>query len=95
MSLAHYLMESYLPKHELPAQAQTIARVRRAARAASLRGTPVSYLHSIFIPDDESCFHLFEAPSPEAIVEVSRQAALDYDRIVEVLEWHRAGETEE
>jgi hypothetical protein len=85
MSSAHYLMESYLPRHELPERAQTVARMRRAARAASARGTPVRYLRSIFIPADESCFHLFEGPSAEAIEEVGREAAVECDRIVEVL----------
>jgi len=86
MSPARYLLESYLPRHELPERAQTVARVRRAARAVSAQGTPVRYLRSIFIPGDESCFHLFEGPSAEAIEEVSRQADLEHDRIVEVLE---------
>jgi hypothetical protein len=86
MSPAHYLMESYVPRHQLPMRAETIARVHRAARAVSLQGTPVRYLRSIFIPSDESCFHLFEGPSAEAIEEVSRHAALEHDRIVEVLE---------
>jgi hypothetical protein len=86
MSPAHYLLESYLPKHELATRAQTVARVRRAARAVSAQGTPVRYLRSIFIPVDESCFHLFEGASAEAVEEVSRQAELEHDRIVEVLE---------
>jgi hypothetical protein len=86
MSPARYLMESYLPRHQLNERAATIARVRRAARAVSLQGTPVRYLHSIFIPADESSFHLFEGPSAEAIEEVGRQAALEHERIVEVLQ---------
>ncbi|MGH3041253.1 MAG: nickel-binding protein [Gaiellaceae bacterium] len=94
MSPAHYLMESYLPKHQLVEREQTVARVRRAARAVSLEGIPVRYLRSIFIPADETCFHLFEGPSAEAIEEVSRHAALEYERIVEVFEWRRADEIE-
>jgi hypothetical protein len=86
MSPAHYLLESYLPKHEFSTRAQMVARVRRAARAVSAQGTPVRYLRSIFIPVDESCFHLFEGPSANAIAEISRQADLEHDRIVEVLE---------
>jgi hypothetical protein len=52
----------------------------------SAQGTPVRCLRSIFIPVDESYFHLFEGPSAEAIEEVGRQAALEHERIVEVLE---------
>jgi len=86
MSPAHYLMESYLPRTQLLERAQTIARVRRAARAVSAGGTPVRHVRSLFIPADESCFHVFESASPEAIRELARQADLDYERIVEVLE---------
>lgn len=35
---------------------------------------------------DETCFHLFEGPSAEAISELSRRAAIEYERIVEVLQ---------
>lgn len=86
MSPAHYLMESYLPRTQLLERAETIARVRRAARAVSARGTPVRHVRSLFIPTDESCFHVFESGSPEAVRELALHADLEYERIVEVLQ---------
>lgn len=80
-----YLVETYVPSHQLAMRARTVASARRAAEAMSFQGTPVRYLSSIFIPADETCFHLFEGPSAEAIGEASRRAAIDYNRIVEVL----------
>jgi hypothetical protein len=86
MSPAHYLMESYLPRTQIPERAETIARVRRAARAVSARGTPVRHIRSLFIPADESWFHIFESGSPQTVRELALQADLEYERIVEVLQ---------
>ena len=41
---------------------------------------------SSFLPDDEVCLHLFEAPSADAVSEAMRRAALAVDRIVETVE---------
>jgi hypothetical protein len=81
-----YVVECFVPKAksaDLPAVA---ARAHEAARAMTLEGTPVRYLRSILIPEDETCFHLFEGASADVVGEVSRRAALTYDRIVEAVE---------
>jgi hypothetical protein len=75
---------------ELYAPASTEGSSARAAEdaARSLRdeGLAVRYLRSIVIPGDETCFHVFEAPSAEAVREVSRRAAIRFERIVPVIE---------
>jgi hypothetical protein len=78
-----YIVECYVPKAKSDEFSAVRARARAAARAMTLEGTPVRYLRSILIPDDETCFHVFEGPSADVIGEVSRRAALTYDRIVE------------
>ena len=57
-----------------------------AARSVRDEGLAVRYLRSIVIPGDEMCFHLFEAPSAEAVREVSRRAAIRFERIVPVVQ---------
>lgn len=39
-------------------------------------GTPVRFLRSIFVPEDESCFFLYEARDPETVGEAVRRADL-------------------
>ena len=46
-------------------------------------GTPIRYLRAIFLGDDEVCFHLYEAGSPELVLEASRRAAIPVERVTE------------
>ena len=44
-----------------------------AARARTAAGDDVRYIRSVFVPEDETCFHLFEGPSAEAVKELSER----------------------
>ena len=46
-------------------------------------GTPIRYLRAIFLGDDEVCFHLYEAGSPELVRGASRRAAIPVERVTE------------
>jgi len=43
----------------------------------------VTYLRSIYVPDDEVSFCLFRSPSAEAVAEGFERANVAYDRILE------------
>jgi hypothetical protein len=78
-----FLVETYLPRQGSETLAEVVARAKAAARAMRSDGVDVRYVRPIFVPEDETCFHLFEAPSAAAVSEVSRLASLTFDRIVE------------
>lgn len=59
---------------------------RLAAEQLTSEGTPVTYVRSIFVPEDETCFHLYEAASAEAVHEAAARAELRFDRVVEVVQ---------
>ncbi len=42
------------------------------------------YVRSIFVPDEETCFFLYEAPSADAVREIARRSALRFDRVSEI-----------
>jgi hypothetical protein len=80
--VAKYLVESYMPRAGADAVSDAASRARLAAEELSRAGTPVRYLRSIFIPEDEICFFLFDGPSQRAIGEASRRAAIDFERVL-------------
>jgi Protein of unknown function (DUF4242) len=85
-----FVVETYLSSHVEGEPEATIARVEAAAGAAATAGEPVRYVRSIFVPDDESCLLLIDAPSAEAVDRVAASAGLAPIRIASV--WLSDGE---
>jgi hypothetical protein len=81
--MAGYVVEVYVSRLSASILDDTSARARRAAEELSRAGTPVVYICSIFLPEDETCFHFFEAPSLEAIQETCSRLGLTFERIAE------------
>jgi hypothetical protein len=69
--VARYLIETYAPGTSDIAE---LASKAEAAAQGSLR-----YVRSIFVPEDEICFHVFEGASPDVIAHAA-------GRIVEAIE---------
>lgn len=75
-----FLIESYTVD-DPTARQDALACARRAAEL----GDGISYLWTTCVPADETCLHLFEAPSPAALSEAARLAGLGHLRIVEAV----------
>lgn len=88
--MPNYLVECYLPRPRASAARDAARRARRAAEETSSEGIAVRYLRMTFLPEDETCFHLFEAESPDAVEEVSRRAGLGRFRVVPAVVEHDA-----
>ena len=76
-----YLVESYLA--DSPA---AVEEARNRARSLDDDVGSIRYVRTTFLPGDETILHVFEAPSPEALRDAARNAALQYERIVEAVE---------
>jgi hypothetical protein len=85
--VATFLIETYLPRGRSAEMESATSNLRSVARDAPpdapLDAPPVRYLRSFYVPDDEMAFHVVEAPSLEATVELTRRAGLSPERIVE------------
>jgi hypothetical protein len=82
-SMPRYMVERHLPgftQEQLPGAA---GAAKSTSEQLSHEGTPVRYLRSTFVPQEEKCFCLFEGDSEETIRTVQERAGLPYDRIVE------------
>lgn len=67
------LVERYLPAVTPQSLAQLAADTRAAVDARSVRSVELSYLTSIAVSEDETCFCLFAGASLEAVRQVNRQ----------------------
>jgi Nickel responsive protein SCO4226-like len=75
-----FLVELYVPQAGAAAVEQGDERARLAAEQLTREGTPVRYLRSIFVPEDETCFLLYEAGRAEDVEEAARRASLRVER---------------
>jgi hypothetical protein len=82
--VASYLVEAYCTKLNGEELAQAAHRVELVAETLAREGAAVRFVHAIAIPGDDTCFLLCEAPSADVIGEVSKRAAISFDRVVEV-----------
>jgi hypothetical protein len=78
--VAEFLVELHLPRRACSSVAA--ANARAGAEALTREGTPVRHLRTIFIPDDEVCFHLFEAASADVVEEAARRARITFERVL-------------
>jgi hypothetical protein len=79
----------YLPRTCAHEASATARHARAAAEQLSREGVPIRYVRAMYLPDDETRFHHFEARTPAAVEEASRRAALGRARIVPAIEVSR------
>lgn len=80
-----YLVEAYMPLSK-GNQTATEARLARASSELAHEGVRVEHRRTTYVPDDETCFYLFDAVSPVAVDDVCRRAGLGRVRIVGAVE---------
>ena len=80
-----YLVETYLARGNGD---DCHARWRRASSAAeelTSEGTSVRFDHTIYVPEDEICFFVVDAPSSRDAVQAAERAKLEPFRVVEAV----------
>lgn len=75
-----YLAEFYLPAGS--ALAGVASRARAGGDQAARGGAQVRFVRAIFVPQDESCFALYQAGSAQDVTAAGHLAGLVFDRIV-------------
>jgi hypothetical protein len=76
-----YLVETYLARGHAGKRAERERRARSAADGL----TRVSFDHSIHVPEDETCFFVFDAPSSQEALLAAERAELGPIRVVEAV----------
>ena len=83
--MAKFLLELYASRTDPAAVEASGSRARRAAEELTADGVPVRYLRWLFVPEDETCFHLYEADRADDVREAARRAGLPVERLVEAV----------
>jgi hypothetical protein len=83
--MTEFLVELYLSRTDAAALERSVRRARLGAEEQTRQGTPVRYLRSMYLPEDETCFLLYEAESAEAARRAAALADLAFERVSEVI----------
>lgn len=80
-------MPVYMVERDLPGiQMEQLAAAQKAAIQAgkelSAQGKQVRYIRSTFVPGQDKCMCLFEAPNPDNVREANERAQVPFTRIV-------------
>lgn len=89
-----YLVERYLTAAAVGRLPEAVHLVVDACDASG-PAARVRYLHSIYLPSEETCFCVFQAVTPEAVRAVNVAASFGIDRITDALVMHEARPFEE
>ena len=79
--MSEYLVETYVSSSE-PHPVPDRSEIAAAAATVTKEGRPVRLLSAVRVPDEETCFYLFEASSPAAVVETAERCGLRFERVV-------------
>ena len=79
--MAEYLVELYVAQGDHAVAQHHVAVAERAGAALTREGRAVRYLQSVFVPEDETCFLLYEADSVDLVTEAVRRAGLRLEHV--------------
>ncbi len=74
--MTQFLVEVFAPRSRARELAAAERRARRAAGRVSRNDNPVRYVRATYVPEDETCFYVFDAPSADVVARVGALAGL-------------------
>jgi uncharacterized protein DUF4242 len=76
-----YTVELRLPRAGWGDLEDATARARQATEQMRLEGEHIRFLRSIFVPEDDACFFLYEGSSARSVQAAATRAKLGVRRI--------------
>ena len=80
-----YLVETYLSRNQAGERDARERRARSAVEELTQEGKRVRFERSIYVPEDELCFFVFDAPSGRDAALAAQSAGLEPIRVVEAV----------
>lgn len=91
-AIAGYLVETYVPRRSASDVVALASEAESGANAAQRSGKAVRYVRSILVPQDETCFHVYEAASAADVQEAAQLAGIPRARIVGAVQAEAVGD---
>jgi hypothetical protein len=80
-TLANYTVELRLPRTGWLELQEATARARRTSEEMRGEGVHVRFLRSVFVPEDDACFFLYQGSSAQSVIAAATRAKLGVLRI--------------
>jgi 2-succinyl-5-enolpyruvyl-6-hydroxy-3-cyclohexene-1-carboxylate synthase len=80
-----YTVELHPPETGWAELQDAAARARQATEQMRHEGQHVRFLRSVFVPEDDACFFLYEGSSAESVMAAATRAQLGVRRVDEAL----------
>jgi hypothetical protein len=80
------MVERDLPGVKMEHLAAAQKRAIEAGKELTAQGKDVRYIRSTFVPGQDKCMCLFEAPNPDNVKEANERAQIPFTRIVEAVD---------
>ncbi len=74
---ANYTVQLTRPRDGWACLQALTSAARSASEEMQREGIPVHFLRSVFVPEEDTCFFLYRAPSAERVQEAIGRASLD------------------
>jgi hypothetical protein len=84
--MATFMVERYIPGAGSGQAAAAELLAKQVALHLRAQSGTVHHLRSLFVPQDEQCFVLFQATSAHALAETIQRVGIAYERITEVID---------
>jgi len=83
--MPEFLIETYIPRDAPDVAALGAGDAAIAAEQVREEGAQIRFLRAIFVPEDETCFYLYQSPSAEAVRDAVTRARLPFERITQAV----------
>ena len=83
--MTQFFVEVFTPRASAGKLATAERRAKLAARSLSRADGELRFVRATYIPEDEICFFVFEAPSRREAALVAQRAGLEPIRVVEAV----------
>ena len=83
--MPEYLVELFVPRGAAAGVGEAATHAQKAAESLEAEGVRIRYVRSIYIPGDETCFHIYEASDLDSVQEAGRRAGGAVTRVVAAL----------